>query len=58
MEALALPWEWVDTRARCIRFEDTKSGAQLRPIGSAAISVLRCASAERGVAFRLSGCSR
>jgi site-specific recombinase XerD len=40
MEALALPWEWVDTRARCIRFEDTKSGAQLRPIGSAAISVL------------------
>lgn len=40
MEALALPWEWVDTRARCIQFEDTKSGAQLRPIGSAAISVL------------------
>jgi integrase len=40
MEALALPWEWVDTRSRCIRFEDTKSGAQLRPIGSAAISLL------------------
>jgi integrase len=40
MEALALPWEWVDTRARCIRFEDTKSGAQLRPIGSPAISLL------------------
>ena len=39
-EALALPWEWVDTRSRCIRFEDTKSGAQLRPIGSAAISLL------------------
>jgi integrase len=34
MEALALPWEWVDARARCIRFADTKSGAQLRPIGS------------------------
>ena len=40
MEALALPWEWVDTRSRCIRFEDTKSGAQLRPLGSAAISLL------------------
>jgi integrase len=40
MEALALPWEWVDTRSRCIRFGDTKSGAQLRPIGSAAISLL------------------
>ena len=40
MEALALPWGWVDSRSRCIRFEDTKSGAQLRPIGSAAISLL------------------
>jgi integrase len=40
MEALALPWEWLDMRSRCIRFEDTKSGAQLRPIGSAAISLL------------------
>src|SRR3984893_15243691 len=43
MEALALPWEWVDTRSRCIRFEDTKSGAQLRPIGSARLSPLRAA---------------
>jgi len=40
MEALALPWEWLDMRSRCIRFEDTKSGPQLRPIGSAAISLL------------------
>jgi integrase len=40
MEALALPWEWVDTRSRCIRFEDTKTGAQLRPIGSVAILLL------------------
>jgi integrase len=35
-EILALPWTWLDTKARCIRFEDTKSGAQLRPIGTAA----------------------
>jgi integrase len=35
-EVLALPWAWLDTKARCIRFEDTKSGPQLRPIGDAA----------------------
>jgi site-specific recombinase XerD len=35
-EILALPWAWLDAKSRCIRFEDTKSGAQLRPIGSAA----------------------
>lgn len=39
-EALALPWEWVDGKARCIRFEDTKSGAQLRPIGADAVKLL------------------
>jgi len=36
-EVLALPWDWLDTKARCIRFEDTKSGPQLRPIGVAAV---------------------
>jgi integrase len=36
-EVLALPWTWLDARARCIRFEDTKSGPQLRPIGAAAM---------------------
>jgi integrase len=35
-EVLALPWAWLDTKAQCIRFEDTKSGPQLRPIGAAA----------------------
>lgn len=39
-EALALPWAWVDGQARCIRFEDTKSGAQLRPIGAEAVNLL------------------
>jgi integrase len=39
-EALALPWQWVDARSRCIRFGDTKSGAQLRPIGGAAVTML------------------
>jgi integrase len=40
MEALALPVAWVDTRARCVRFEDTKSGAQLRPIGAKAVTLI------------------
>ena len=40
MEALALPRAWIDGRARCIRFEDTKSGFQLRPIGAEAVKLL------------------
>jgi integrase len=40
MEALALPRAWVDSRARCIRFEDTKSGPQLRPFGTAAVRLI------------------
>lgn len=39
-EILALPRSWLDARARCIRFEDTKSGAQLRPIGFDAAQLL------------------
>ena len=39
-EGLALPWEWVDLRSRCIRFGDTKTGPQLRPIGAAAAALL------------------
>ena len=40
MECLALPRAWVDGRASCIRFEDTKSGAQLRPIGKKAAQLI------------------
>lgn len=40
MEALTLTWGMVDVRARCIRFADTKSGAQTRPIGRAALEWL------------------
>jgi integrase len=40
MEALGLSRAWVDGRARCIRFEDTKSGAQLRPIGTEAVKLI------------------
>ena len=40
MEALALPRAWIDSRTRCIRFEDTKSGAQIRPIGADAVKLI------------------
>jgi integrase len=39
-EILALPWAWLDTKSRCIRFEDTKSGPQIRPIGTTAANFL------------------
>ena len=37
---MALPRVWVDGRARCVRFEDTKSGAQLRPVGAEAVKLI------------------
>ncbi|MDG2204089.1 MAG: site-specific integrase [Alphaproteobacteria bacterium] len=37
MEVLSLQWAWLDNSAQCIRFADTKSGAQLRPVGAASI---------------------
>ena len=41
IEALALPRARVDGRAHYIRFEDTKSGAQLSPIGAHAVKMLK-----------------
>lgn len=40
MEALALPRAWIDARSKCVRFEDTKSGYQLRPIGTEALRLV------------------
>jgi integrase len=40
-EILSLPWDWFDANARCIRFGDTKSGAQLRPLGAAAVDLIK-----------------
>ena len=39
-EALSLEWAEVDLAAQCLRFKDTKSGAQLRIIGSEAVALL------------------
>lgn len=41
MEALTLKWGMVDRGARCLRFEDTKSGRQTRPIGRTALELLQ-----------------
>lgn len=51
MEVLALPTAWVDRSASCIRFGDTKSGAQLRPIGAAAFHALDGIPSRNGWAF-------
>lgn len=40
MEALTLKWSFVDRHKRCLRFPDTKTGAQTRPIGRAALELL------------------
>jgi integrase len=40
MEVLALHRMWVDSRTRCIRFPDTKSGPQIRPIGADAVKLI------------------
>lgn len=46
MEALALPHAWLDAKARCVRFEDTKSGAQLRAIGTDAVRLIEAQTAK------------
>ena len=40
MEALALQREWVDPEAGCIRFPQTKTGAQVRPVGRVALQLI------------------
>lgn len=40
MEALTLQWGDVDFAGRCLRFRDTKTGKQIRPIGRAALDNL------------------
>ncbi|MEI7607768.1 MAG: site-specific integrase [Rhodospirillaceae bacterium] len=39
-EALALTWDAVDIKGRCIQLADSKSGAQIRAVGSATLSAL------------------
>jgi integrase len=39
-EILSLPWEWIDINNRCIRFGDTKTGKQIRPLGQSALRLI------------------
>lgn len=48
LEALGLQRTWFDAEARCIRFPDTKSGAQLRVIGQAACNLIQGQAAQKG----------
>lgn len=40
-EILSLPWSWVKLKGRFMRLEHTKTDAQFRPLGSAAIRLLQ-----------------
>lgn len=51
MEALGLEWHWFSRKDHSIRFPDTKSGAQIRVLGEAAMDCLEAASARQGSPF-------
>ncbi|MBI2740786.1 MAG: site-specific integrase [Rhodospirillales bacterium] len=40
MEALGLEWSWFNRNDHCIRFPDTKTGAQIRALGEAAMDCI------------------
>jgi integrase len=40
LEALGLQHAWVSSVQRCVRFPDTKTGAQIRPIGKVALELI------------------
>jgi len=48
MEVLGLERPWVSPGEHCVRFPDTKSGAQIRALGRAAISCLESAPGREG----------
>jgi len=47
-EILSLPHIWLDPGKQCIRFEDTKSGPQLRPVGATAVDHLTSLPKKKG----------
>jgi integrase len=40
-EALGLPKPWIDINAQCLRLGDSKTGPQVRPIGIAAVKLIK-----------------
>ena len=55
LEGLGLQRTWFDAEARCIRFPDTKSGAQLRVIGQAACDLIKSRAAQKGSPYVFPG---
>ena len=51
MEVLGLERSWVSRRDHCVRLPDTKSGAQIRVIGEAAMTCVEAAPGREGSPF-------
>lgn len=51
MEVLSLPERWLDVKAGCIRFGDTKTGAQIRPVGAEAFAAIKSHERRNGWVF-------
>jgi integrase len=51
MEVLGLERSWVSRRDHCVRFPDTKSGAQIRVIGEAVMACVEAAPGREGSPF-------
>src|SRR5690606_8689428 len=51
MEVLSLPERWIDVVNGSIRFGDTKTGAQIRPIGQSAFKALENIESKNGWVF-------
>jgi integrase len=51
MEVLGLEWLWFSPKEHCIRFPDTKSGAQIRVLGEAAMASIESLPGSGGSPF-------
>jgi integrase len=51
MEVLSLLEKWCDSSSNCIRFGDTKSGAQIRPVGTSAFAAIANVQRRNGWTF-------
>ena len=51
MEVLGLECAWISRRDHCVRFPNTKTGAQIRVVGEAALSCVEAAPAREGSPF-------
>ncbi len=48
-EACALRWQEIDVSSQCLRLENTKTGRSMRPIGKAALNLIRAQPRSDGV---------